>query len=186
MEQEMDDFVITIDDCPMSLLSYAIQTFNECLLKSNLNPLDGFSEEFALSLIHSGTSECCCIQEYKTWIAVAVKKIGFYLLNKNEILEKCVQHELTPIQVLGLYEAERISNLTVFSQIQTHHESLIRHGWNIIKDKESSGSIESYASAAHEMGKKPWVRSINNWIVDYILGYYRGAGKSSRHIPFII
>jgi hypothetical protein len=67
-------------------------------------------------------------------------------------------------------------NTEVFDTIRSHHQQITKVSWT---DAVAAGShLNAYASAAVQMGAKPWVRNANEWMKQSIFRFFcRGVAK---------
>jgi hypothetical protein len=69
-----------------------------------------------------------------------------------------------------------VKNSEVFDTIRSHHHQITKVSWT---DAVSAGTkLNTYATAAVQMGAKPWVRNANEWMKQSIFRFFcRGVAK---------
>jgi hypothetical protein len=154
------------------------------LIEKSLNQQSGHESNNQVDLqsfVHILTEEILSIgllfchqpKEYSRWVAENGEIISKCFSTYPEVFKLVALKRMTPLGVIDYWNDAKERNERVFQDITNHHLSLVVNGWGTV---HLDSSALSYSSAAAEMGKKEWVRGINEWMESQILKYFRAGG----------
>ena len=78
------------------------------------------------------------------------------------------------------YQQHLEKNRAVYMNINKHHETMITKSYTTAVSNATS--LEVYAEAANQMGKKVWVQEGNMWIEKYSIQFFRGNGARKDYL----
>lgn len=165
-------------ECPDALRNYVGQRLEQSLHLASIgtNRLSFCLDSFLTELILLGLEHNHEPKDYRRWIAQCGEIISKCVLQYPDVGDRVRSNEMKPLDVLNFWNEMKERNEKVFQDITSHHQLLIYHGWDYLSFTETTTKL--YSIAASEMGKRPWVRDINEWMASQILKFFRQGGES--------
>jgi hypothetical protein len=166
---------------PKGLRSHLAQEISRSLSSLQLDPytLEAFAHSFLDHILVLGWQQCpnSDLKDFNRWLAHTGEVVSKCFEIHPHIASRAVGNELSVQDVIKFWMKSKDHNEKIFENITNHHQSLITFGWNHLLSVEDS--TQSYAIAAAEMGKKDWVREINEWMEIQVVKYFRLGGSDS-------
>jgi hypothetical protein len=171
-------------ECPAPLRQHLLRLLEKGLRVSQLPErtreenfdLLSFVDDLTEEILSLGLESCREPKEYARWVAQNGEIISKCFSLHPDVVDLVVMKELTPLGVIGHWNDAKETNERLFRDITSHHRSLIVNGWDLVA---LDSSALNYSCAAAEMGKKDWVRGINEWMESQILKYFRFGGLAA-------
>lgn len=171
-------------ECPGSLRSHLGQQITRSLSSLQLHAqiLETFVHSFLDEILNLGSLQCSAGSDLNRWLASTGEIVSKCFEAHPEIARRAVENDLNVSDVINFWREAKGHNEKIFDDITNHHQSLISFGWSHLPLAEDS--TQSYAIAAAEMGKKEWVRDINDWMQIQIMKFFRFGGLNSSRLSF--